>query len=241
MHRVLQESMCKHGVRRKVAKRTLNVLGTASGLCAVLNDDEELKKLKDNLKFAVSLEQVKSGERQRKEIVAKQKTHAKQKADAARIERAKKKEVKMKKLVQQARNKLGISNTARFTVSHLSKIPSSMLCAIAFVHFNKVVLTGKVEDKRSKLRLLLGKDDTSCSTTASSSNPKSPDELNPNSKFDELHVSDIVEVYWKGEQKWYEGEVTDLDLDDMTVEIHYKSDGKKLYHSLDTYQMRLVD
>ena len=43
MHRVLQESMCKHGFRRKVAKRTLNALGGA-GLCKVLNDGEELKK-----------------------------------------------------------------------------------------------------------------------------------------------------------------------------------------------------
>ena len=64
--------------------------------------------------------------------------------------------------------------------------------AIAFVHFNKVVFTGKVEEKRSKLRLLLGKDDSFCSTIASSSNPTSPDEPNPDLKFDELYVSDIL-------------------------------------------------
>ena len=58
MHRVLQESMCKHGFRRKVAKRTLNALGNASGICGVLNDDTELVKLKSNLTFAASLEEV---------------------------------------------------------------------------------------------------------------------------------------------------------------------------------------
>ena len=46
--------------------------------------------------------------------------------------------------------------------------------------------------------------------------------------FDELHVGGCVEVYWKGEDKWYEGEVTDLDDKDMTFEILYIDDDKKL-------------
>ena len=133
MHRVLQESMCKHGFRRKVAKRTLNALGGASGFCGILNDGAELEKLKANLRFASSLESVKSEEKKRKEAAAEEKTQAKQKAKAARTARAQKKRVKMEELVKQARVKVNIANTAHFTSRHVSKLPSNMLCAIAFV------------------------------------------------------------------------------------------------------------
>ena len=69
----------------------------------------------------------------------------------------------------------------------------------------------------------------------------SEDEERHDSTFDTLNVGEIVEVYWKGMKKWYEGEVTDKDDKDDTVEIQYKEDNSKMYHSLKDYRMRLLD
>ena len=74
MHRVLQESMCKHGFRRKVARRTLNALGGILSFCRILNDGGEFEKLKVNSLFVSSLEAVNSEEKQREEAAAKEKT-----------------------------------------------------------------------------------------------------------------------------------------------------------------------
>ena len=43
MYNVLQQSTCKSGSRRKIAKRTLTALGGASGMCRILNGPEQLK------------------------------------------------------------------------------------------------------------------------------------------------------------------------------------------------------
>ena len=59
---------------------------------------------------------------------------------------------------------------------------------------------------------------------------------------DNLIVGDIVEVYWRGEKKWYEGEVTGIDHDDDNlVEVHYKSDNQKLWHPPADYPMRRME
>ena len=86
MYNVLQQSTCKSGSRRKIAKRTLTALGGASGMCRILNGPEQLKQLKvmlsftpcltlsltrtkhiafqqDNLKFAESIEEVRVAEK----------------------------------------------------------------------------------------------------------------------------------------------------------------------------------
>ena len=43
MHKVLQMSTCKHGQRRRVAKRCLTALGGVSGLCGFLNDEDQVE------------------------------------------------------------------------------------------------------------------------------------------------------------------------------------------------------
>ena len=200
MHRVLQESMCKHGFRRKVAKRTLNALGTASGMCGVLNDAEEVEKLKSNLKFAASLEEVRHSERQRKQAKAKQKAQEKVAADAARAKRAREKLLKMEELVRSARKKLGISESTPFNSSHVSELSSTMLSAIAFCCF-KVKLAGKVDEKRKKLVELLGPGDETEEGQTGSETEEEKTEAEGDTPFDQLNVSDIVEVYWSGSRE----------------------------------------
>ena len=58
-----QESTCKKGKRRRVARRALNALGGVSGLCGFVNDETQLREMKLNMQFADSLESIKSGER----------------------------------------------------------------------------------------------------------------------------------------------------------------------------------
>ena len=58
MYHVLQQSACKSDMRRKVAKRTLTALGSASGMCRLLNGPGQLSQLKANLQFAQSVEEV---------------------------------------------------------------------------------------------------------------------------------------------------------------------------------------
>ena len=66
MYRVLQQSTCRHGRRRLVAKRALTALGDVSGVAGIVNGDDELKKLKSALEFAASFEEIKHAEKKLK-------------------------------------------------------------------------------------------------------------------------------------------------------------------------------
>ena len=212
MHRVLQESMCKHGFRRKVAKRTLTALGTASGECKILNDEVQLQKLKVNLQFAESLEQIRHKERTRKESAAAQKEADKSARAAARARRVNAKNVKMKKLVEKARLKVGITETADFKPSHVKSLPADMLTAIAFI-YHQARLNGRVADKRAQLKKLLRDSDVSTEEEDGDVEDKEDgveEEEQQDSDtvqervdvtFDDLNLGDIVEVYWKGMKK----------------------------------------
>ena len=45
-------------------------------------------------------------------------------------------------------------------------------------------------------------------------------------------MGDIVEVYWVGEGKWFEGEV--IGLKTGLYRVHYKYDSEKLWHNSST-------
>ena len=63
MHRVLQESTCRNGTRRRVAKRSLNALGGVSGIAGFVNNEQQRKEIQLNLQFAESLEAIKTAEK----------------------------------------------------------------------------------------------------------------------------------------------------------------------------------
>ena len=55
---------------------------------------------------------------------------------------------------------------------------------------------------------------------------------------EDITVGEIIEVYWKGEKEWYEGEVTGVDLNDRTYEVLYKTDSSRLWHTVSDYPCR---
>ena len=57
-------------------------------------------------------------------------------------------------------------------------------------------------------------------------------------ELDELAVGEIVEVYWEGEDEWYEGQVMNIDLGERQFEILYKADSQRLYHREEDYPVR---
>ena len=46
-------------------------------------------------------------------------------------------------------------------------------------------------------------------------------------EFENLYIGDIVEVYWEGENKWFEGHITNVDAVDRLFEVFYKIDSEK--------------
>ena len=74
-----------------------------------------------------------------------------------------------------------------------------------------------------------------------SDNQSSSDEETTSSdiiKFKDLRIGDIVEVYWEGENEWFEGEVKDVDSGDQQFEVYYKSDDQTLWHNQSDYPVR---
>ena len=149
----------------------------------------------------------------------------------------------MKTLVLQAHKRVGISELTVFKAKHVSKLTSTMMSAIAFICCN-VTLSGNVKEKRNKLKELLGGADEEETeepddTESVESDENESDEDEDVISYDRLNVGDLVEVYWHGEKKWFEGEVISCDMDsEESIEIHYK-DGAKLWHSEKDYKMRL--
>ena len=118
---------------------------------------------------------------------------------------------------------------------------------------NKKKLTGRVAEMRTMLKPLLKvgstralefpayetQDEWHQSEEESDSDSDSSHRVSVSLSFDELRVGECVQVYWKGENQWFEGEVTDLDEKDRTFEVYYPSDGKKLWHDEDNYPIQL--
>ena len=58
-------------------------------------------------------------------------------------------------------------------------------------------------------------------------------------RLDELTVDQWVEVYWKGEDRWFIGQITDICQQDNTFEVYYEIDSECLWHKFEDYPVRL--
>ena len=230
MHRVLQESSCKHGKRRRVAKRCLTALGLVSGVAGFVNDDKAIKEMKLNLKFAASLEEVKRAEKKLKDDKARDK-HDKQ--------------------YQAARKKCKLTKKEKFFKSHASKLTRAQIQAVAFKDYN-VVVSGNLGNMRAKLAGLLPEDavdelptpdyptQDEVHTEVSDATEDDDDSVSiamTIDKFENLTTGEGVQVHWVSEGKWYEGEVIETDETDQTFHIHYVT-GEKLWHPFSDFKVR---
>ena len=277
MHRVLQQSTCKHGVRRKVAKRVLNSLGTVSGLCTVLNDREHIEELKAGLQFAQSFEEIRAAEKQRKKkkaLAKKKKEEDRKKLRAAKQLAARE---KLKKIHAVVLEKLGLGPEQPVLQRHLQKLSIPQLkvsdvcvtgcvlhmfphstcvytCqAVAFFQCDGKKLTGKADEMRADLKTLLPvgaarnlqfpdyvtQEECYDSEGVSDEDCDSSDKVEVSLSFDELRVGECVEVYWEGEGKWFEGEVTGLDTEGKQYKVFYREDSQEWWHDPSNYPMRL--
>ena len=229
MHKVLQQSTCKSGVRRKVAKRALTALGGVSGLARFVNDPEQLAAIRANLQFAESLEDVKHIEREAKRMKAK-KARDKQYAKAL--------------------TKLGLTRGSPICKKHVAKLTIGEMKAITFIDFDKTI-TGKADELRATLVKLLPEDeDTSTDEdlselveAAAVAQPMTQDQMANIEiilRLEDMQVDDCVEVYWKGDDVWYEGRIIFVDLENKQFEVEYFLDNQKLLHNSADYKVRQV-
>ena len=238
IHVVTQESTCKHGQRRLVAKRSLNALGGVSGICGFVNDEKQLKEIRLNLKFASALEQIKSAEKSMKLAKA---------------------QMKRDKHYAAARKKVNLEKNEKFFKSHVEKLTVNQMKAVAFVDCGGARLTGKCEQVREQLVALLPSDsgvpeyptqdelfeeesgseyhaDTDSDVSA---DPEEEEEdKDALLSFIDLQIGQSVEVWWKGEKTWFEGKVTGLERHSNMFEVFYFSDSRQLWHYASDYPVR---
>ena len=122
--------------------------------------------------------------------------------------------------------------------------------AVAFLKYGGLSLRGKVADMRSQLADLVPAQEVDDGAPEYPTQDDVFDDPSADSGSDcdrvivhiksveDITVGEIIEVYWKGEKEWYEGEVTGVDLNDGTYEVLYKTDSSRLWHTVADYPCR---
>ena len=224
-------------MRRLVAKRSLNALGGVSGLAGFVNDAKQLAEIQQNLRFAESFEAIKTAEKDLKKLKAKQKR------DSA---------------YAVAKRKVKLRRTEKFYKKHAAKLTMDQMKAVAFIDYDGVQLSGKCAEIREQLLQLLPSDDdvensipeyetqddfdnslVSVSDDDSDSDSSSSIAVACSLKLEDLVVGQTVQVYWVGDDQWYEGDATGVDIKDRQFEVLYSSDSQQLWHNTDDYQVRI--
>ena len=137
---------------------------------------------------------------------------------------------------------------------HAKKLTIAQMKAVSFVECGVELMNVKAAEMRTELVDLLPKDHTDTDTgdvqDVQEDDMQEDDVPEYESHQDfanvevevalsDMVVGDWVEVFWKGDGTWYEGEVTALDLSDKQFEIKYYLDKKQLWHNADEYKVRV--
>ena len=134
---VLQNSMCKTTMRRKVVKRALTALGGVSGLCGQVNGPQQMKEIQAGLRFADSLEQFRHQSKMLKEKAERLKKKKLQEAKdkrAAKIAAARR---KAKEMYNTVLKKLRLDTDSKVCKRHIDRLTGPqlkvhMLCCCLF-------------------------------------------------------------------------------------------------------------
>ena len=122
MYHILQESTCKHGKRRKVAARTLDALGYASGISGFLNDSGRLAQIRSKLEFAMSIEDAKAIEKDKKEQAAVKKKRETVEKEQRRLEKRRRLEERLRNDMVLARQRVGIGPEDPILAEHVPRL-----------------------------------------------------------------------------------------------------------------------
>lgn len=118
---------------------------------------------------------------------------------------------------------------------------------MAFLDCGEVRLSGKVQQVREQLVNLLPRDhgvpdyetQDAEEFVSAPSDAETEDELiSVDISLEEMEVGQYVEVYWSGEQSWFQGEITNISLEEAQFEIYYPSDKQTFWHNDCDYQVR---
>ena len=231
MHHVLRESTCRAGgKRRKVARRILNSMGGMSGYAHFLNDSDRVRELQQNMKFADSLEAVKHAERDIKARAAKEKRD---------------------KAWGEALKKMGLNQESKVYKKHVraTKLTIAQMKAVGFVECCENI-NGNAAAVRRELLDLLPECPTNEEQPVSDSGSETEEEevqcatqdTIANTFIDvsieDMTIGDVVEVFWKGDNRWYEGRITDFNPSERQFEVFYFSDDQHLNHNESEYKVR---
>ena len=55
-----------------------------------------------------------------------------------------------------------------------------------------------------------------------------------------MRLNDCVEVYWKGDRKWYEGRILMVDVENEQFEVEYFLDDQILLHNAADYTVHMT-
>ena len=203
---------------------TLNALGNVSGLASFLNDSQQLEEIKQNLKFAASLEAIKHAEKECKRV---------------------KTQKLLKKHYQEARKKVNLSSAGIFYKYHAAKLTIAQMKAVATLDF-QTSLNGKAAVIRAALVDLLPAEDEDLIDLPTIDAPEheTPEYATQDEVYyldlalEDMEVGESVEVYWKGDKVWYEGRVVAVDMAEKQFEVFYFLDEKQLVHNAGDYKVR---
>ena len=263
MFKVLQSCNVKHGERRRVARRALTMMGTASGMSGFLNGPEQLKDIRSCLEFADSLEQMKHAEKMQKKAAALVKKKKKEDVKKKRIVREETRRKKNEATYRQVLTKLDLVAGAKVLQSHVDLLTVNQCKAVAFCQCDGQTVAGLVKDVRIALKHLLPDDlgvpdyptqdemwfdnvarDEDAAPDTTHATADSDADTHPTIEIicdiEQMNVGDCLEVYWEGEDSWFEGEVMAVDMDDRTFRVHYHSDGKKIWHKDEDFKCRFA-
>ena len=160
MFRVLQESTCRHGARRKVAARTLNALGYRSGLSCSLNDPERINDMTSELKFVKSVEFVRHKEKEVARLKAQKRKEKKARGKQKQIDRENKKLSDSKSTVKELRTRLGLGETDPILSDHVVQMKGKEIDSVSYL-LTGSVFKGRVSQRRDLLyEYILGSEET---------------------------------------------------------------------------------
>ena len=138
---------------------------------------------------------------------------------------------------------------AKFCKSHVKKLTVAQMKAVCYIDCGGLIINGKAAELRTQLTELLDDDDLDIPEyptqddvidAVSEESVCNSVSIEMEVEFDSMNVGDCVEVYWSGEDTWYEGEIIDLDTEDRTFKVHYVVDNKKLWHKPSEYKCRFA-